>query len=1124
MLHRSLFIVLLAWFSSPANCQVVDDFSDGDFTSNPSWGGMDTHFIVNASNELALNAPAATSESFLSLPSTIADSAVWQFTVRMDFNPSSSNKAYVYLIADDSDLRNPQRGYYVLIGNTADEVSLYRQDNSADSVIIDGTDGQLSTSSVLTSVKVTRSASGEWRLFADYTGGSNYSLEGDTVDTTYTTSGYFGILCDYTSTRSTKFFFDDFYVGHPISDTSKPSLVSIRALDSIRISLDFDEAVEQIATLSNYTLHPNGISPDSARYGTDSSIVVLTFDTAFTNAMNYSLDVINLHDRSGNMIDSARHGFFYLLPGIASWKDVVINEIMADPTPPAGLPEAEFVEIFNVSDKWLILTDWTISDPSTTGTLPAHTLAPGDYVVLCDAADSVDLAPFGTVVIPSNFPSLNNSGDLLTLSRASGIPVDEVDYRDSWYVESGKKDGGFSLERIRPDHPCDGQANWRGSDNIDGGTPGKANSVLSADPDTVGPEVLTWSFQTTSGLEFEFNESLDTSNQSIVSTVSGGLTLGAPVYTSPFEIFIPVIGTIDTGVVYQFGMQGVTDCFGNPTQPLAQDFGIGSRPGRFDLLIHELLPDPDDTRSDMPNVEFLELYNRSDQLISTEGLLLKDASSYAALNSRTIAPRQYLILCPASDVGEYISYGSVLGVPDWPSLNNAGDQMAILDSDSNVIHSVSYQDEWYGDDFKSEGGFSLEMIDPLNPCEGNGNWSASEDNLGGTPGAENSIAGINRDESPPEEVQALALDAHKVVVELSEIVVDPHLADYTITPGGKVEFKSYDQSTWLELHSEDSLEKNQSYMLRIEGLEDCASNISPKQTSVFGRVELAPDPEDIVINEILFNPSGSASDYVEIYNRSDSYFDLKGWALANFVDGPDSLDNAKTVASQHRLVVPQSIWVFARDFEEIINQYPSSAINEDNSWVVESMPSMPNAEGTVALISDSGVVLDYLAYSEDMHFGLLKDVDGVSLERIDYDRSSSIEDNWLSAAESFDFGTPGNINSQINTGGAIGSNIEVTPPIFSPDNDGFDDVARIQYSFDAGGNVATVSIHNQNGRLVRQLISNELLSPEGSFLWDGLDENGQRLPIGIYVVRVEVFNLEGETEIFRRAITLASRF
>ena len=97
-----------------------------------------------------------------------------------------------------------------------------------------------------------------------------------------------------------------------------------------------------------------------------------------------------------------------------------------------------------------------------------------------------------------------------------------------------------------------------------------------------------------------------------------------------------------------------------------------------------------------------------------------------------------------------------------------------------------------------------------------------------------------------------------------------------------------------------------------------------------------------------------------------------------------------------------------------------------------------------------------------MHFGLLNDTKGVSLERIDHDRPTQDATNWHSAAEAIGFATPAYKNSQYNDAGETDNAIEITPELFSPDQDGVNDIVNINYHFDTPGYVANVVIYDSD--------------------------------------------------------------
>jgi hypothetical protein len=55
------------------------------------------------------------------------------------------------------------------------------------------------------------------------------------------------------------------------------------------------------------------------------------------------------------------------------------------------------------------------------------------------------------------------------------------------------------------------------------------------------------------------------------------------------------------------------------------------------------------------------------------------------------------------------------------------------------------------------------------------------------------------------------------------------------------------------------------------------------------------------------------------------------------------------------------------------------------------------------------------------------------------------------------------------------------------------------------------------------LAKGELVGQDGSVIWNGLDDNGNRVPIGIYVVVTEVFNFDGKVKKFKNAAVVGTR-
>ena len=72
--------------------------------------------------------------------------------------------------------------------------------------------------------------------------------------------------------------------------------------------------------------------------------------------------------------------------------------------------------------------------------------------------------------------------------------------------------------------------------------------------------------------------------------------------------------------------------------------------------------------------------------------------------------------------------------------------------------------------------------------------------------------------------------------------------------------------------------------------------------------------------------------------------------------------------------------------------------------------------------------------------------------------------------------------------------------------------------------VGNALIYDNRGRLIKQVLNNELLSASGEFTWDGINEYGQKAAIGIYLVYFECFSSQGQIINYKATITLKTRF
>ena len=1117
MNKKWLFFLILLISSFSTQAQLSENFSDGDFTTNPVWSGDNTLFTITT-GQLNSQSPTA-ANYYLSTPSTLAANVEFLFDINLKFATSGSNYADVYLLSDVDTLTNPQNGYFVRIGSTQDDIKLYKIVGGTETILIDGADGSVNSSTNNPfSIKVTRDATDLWTLMYDDGILGSFLNAGSVVDNTINSSSYFGVKIIQSTAASVinNHFFDNFYVGVIGADLTPPTIDSVVVIDANNIDVYFNETVDLTTsqTLTNYSAD-NGLgNPSSAtRDALDSSLAHLTFAVAFGNNVLNTLTVNNVEDLSGNAIINATKTFMYIVIVVPNYKDVVINEIHADPTPQVGLPDAEFVELYNKSANAYNLLGWKFVNTTTIKLLPNFILAPNSYVILCNSIDTALYSSFGDVIGISSFSALTNGGDSLTLLDDNNNLLDAVVYDISWYQDAVKDDGGYSLELINPENPCGGALNWTGSFSLDGGTPGTQNSVYDISPDLTAPQISSVTINSLTQLTVNFNETMDsTSLANAVVTVSGGISITSIVVQSvPNKMVINVTPNLDSSTVYTLQILNATDCSSNTLLPDSINFGIGISPLPFEIIITELFPDPDPSIG-LPLFEYLELYNNSTKAIDLSGLKISDPSTTSGFLIGKLFPNEYIIVCGTSAVSQFTPYGNVIGVSSFPSLNSSDDEIKLINASGEIIHQVNYVDTWYQDATKQDGGWSLEIIDPNNPCGEENNWRASTKWFGGTPGTQNSIFGSNTDNAAPVLLGVYALNDSTVQLVFNETTY-LDLDSVIINNGIVIGSVQQQTSKIYVLNLSNKLTAQTSYTVSISGVSDCVGNTA-NLSALFSLPEQGL-AGDIVINEVLFNPFTGGSDFVEIYNSSDKYINLQNWELANFDN--DSISNRKTITTDPYVLLPKQFLVLTKDAANIKMEYINA--KQDRMLQMETLPTYNNGDGQVYLVNNQNQTVDNFEYNEDMHFALLNDVKGVSLERIDYNRLTSDNTNWHSAAEEVGFATPGYENSQYQNV-EITDEISISPETFSPDNDGIDDVVNISYQFADAGYVANIVIYDAKGRLIKNLILNELLGTKGTFSWDGINENNEKAAIGIYIIYVEAFKLNGDTKKFKKTCVL----
>ena len=544
---------------------------------------------------------------------------------------------------------------------------------------------------------------------------------------------------------------------------------------------------------------------------------------------------------------------------------------------------------------------------------------------------------------------------------------------------------------------------------------------------------------------------------------------------------------------------------------------------RYDVVIDEIMADPTPQIS-LPSNEWIELKNVSANPVNLQNWRIGDATGLSGpMPNFVLQPDSFVIVCTGSVVAAMQVYGRVVSVISFPSLDNDGDQLYLKSNTGLTIHAVSYSLSWYQNAVKSDGGWTLEMIDTKNPCSGINNWKASIDARGGSPGIKNSVDVVNNDQSSPSIKNAYTIDNLNIVIVFDEPVDSlkgSTVANYSIDGGLSIQSATSISPLFdkVQLRLTTAMQANIVYTITVSNVTDCKNNsIGTKNKTKIG-LPVDAAVMEMVINEILFNPKSGASDYVEFYNRSNKIFDANKLYIANR-NSSGAINSPKLISIIPYYIFPGDYLVVTEDAVNLPLNYMVQ--NPDAVFVVSSMPSFPDDKGDVILLNLQGAVVDEVKYLDDWQFALIANPDGVSLERIDPDGTSQEATNWHSAASTAGYGTPTYKNSQYKLLQSINASVEVTPKVFSPDNDGRDDIATIQYKTTEPGYIANITIYDANGRPVRNLVKNATLGLQGYWVWDGLDDKKLKLPVGTYIVFTEIFNLNGKKEIFKNVVVLA---
>lgn len=557
----------------------------------------------------------------------------------------------------------------------------------------------------------------------------------------------------------------------------------------------------------------------------------------------------------------------------------------------------------------------------------------------------------------------------------------------------------------------------------------------------------------------------------------------------------------------------------------------------YDIIINEIMPDPSPPVS-LPNAEYIELFNRSTQDIDLQGFKIVNGSVTAELGRFVLRSGKYVTIYTRRNNIDFGIYGDTLPVVRLGTLSNPNDTFYLFSRDSIVIDATAYDLTFYQNSRKAEGGWSLERVFTNAPCRPFAdNWLASNDLRGGTPSQPNSVQRENADRTPPQLLYVFPLSERLIRLTFDKSLNrNINISQFEITENlpnsPKINIRTLRLLppffTTIEINLTENLQPQKSYQIRTnDNITDCAGNPNNQNDTLFFQLPEKPLRNDLIINEILFDPETGGSRYIEIFNRSNKAVNLATLRIADLSRG--DLQPIRTPF----LLMPKTYVVLTENVLYIQNKY--NCLNCQKNLLKNNLPTWDANNGNATLLTFEGnraIVIDSFDYNKNFHNSFLADLEGVALERIVIDAPTQTPDNWHSAAASVGYGTPTRPNSVArisklppSVSNRFTDNFYFESNTFSPDDDGFEDVLLLHYQLDTVGWLATIRIFDAAGRLIKTFIQNEILATNGFWKWNGDTDEGSRAAVGIYIWHIDLQNANtGERELIRKNCVLATKF
>lgn len=521
------------------------------------------------------------------------------------------------------------------------------------------------------------------------------------------------------------------------------------------------------------------------------------------------------------------------------------------------------------------------------------------------------------------------------------------------------------------------------------------------------------------------------------------------------------------------------------------------------IRISEWMSDPSPSYG-LPEVEWLELVNLSDQPVDLNNISIADPSTKVRLPAYLLNSDSVVIICHLNACSFFLNKNCI-EVNALPSLNNSSDSIFVWANDTLLIDFIQYDLSSMPTDFRSDGGYSMIRKEYPEECVFSQTIDFFEDNIGGSPGTISSLP-----KTTAFTIQTTVLSASEVNIQMNAKVSILGTSFYASMGIMHAISNGYAYGTSYTFDLNQALETGNAYSFLLDSIHTCRNQVKRINTEIQIIYPKPIERNDVFVNEVLYNPNSGGVDFIELYNPTSKFIQLQNGHFYNQAN--TTLQHV--FLSENKIIEPFGFVVLTSDTAILKNQYSNTA--SENAFQLIHFLSLPDTGGQLIWLNQNGDTLDHVCYGDAYQNPLHRNSEGYSLEKIYSSAPNFYAANWTTSAV---YATPGYVNSQQMYTGTQHKPFYCNPCHVTTNLNGVNDFAVLHLGEAVQGCFGSIGIYRLSGEKVIDLIVNQSLGNTNTFQWNGQQQGGALLEDGIYVAVAEWWSSDGKTYVSKIAIS-----